>query len=344
MRRFAPALAAIAILLSPTVDADELSQRPTEEPRRRGTWSLTIENDVIAGTDRDYTNGALLSYVGPENDLPWIGRLARDNLGWLTKANSWHMTYGLGQNMYTPENISIDPPDPSDRPYAGFLYGSIGIAADQRSSDGAPRQLDVFALDIGIVGPGSLAEPTQKFVHEVIGSDRPRGWEHQLGTEVAFRLLYERNWRASQKWDLPLLPLEGDITPHLGLALGTAETYGAVGASVRLGEDLGDDYGPPRVRPALSGPGFFKDVDGFGWYIFAGFQGRAVARDLFVEGNTFRDSPGVDLQHWQVDFQAGVAVQIGRFELALTHVARSPQRKEQDRWNRFGSINVRTRF
>lgn len=311
---------------------------------QRGTWSFTLENDIIAGTDRDYTNGALISYVGPANDLPFFADWAPAKLTWLTSAKKWHITYGLGQNMYTPEDITLDPPDPQDRPYAGFLYGSVGLVADERHTDGEPRQLDVVALDVGIVGRHSLAKETQKFVHQMIGAQDPRGWDSQLGTEVGVRLMYERSWRASQKWDLPILPLEGDITPHVGFSLGNVETYGAAGVSVRLGEDLGDDYGPPRVRPALSGPGFFKDVDGFSWYVFGGIAGRAVARDLFIEGSTFQESAGADLKRLQLDIQAGVAIQIGRVEVAFTHVARSPQHKNQDRWSRFGSINIRTLF
>ncbi len=317
---------------------------PPEDKSKRGTWSLTIENDIIAGTDRDYTNGGLLSYVGPGNDLPWIGRLAKSALEWTNDAQTWHMTYGIGQNMYTPEDIVSSTPDPNDRPYAGVLYGSIGLAADERHPDGDPRRLDVFALDIGIVGEASLAEPTQKLVHKIIGSERPRGWSEQLGTEVAFRALYERNWRASKKWDVPIIPLETDITPHIGLALGTLETYAAAGFSVRIGEDLSDDYGPSRVRPALASPGFFRDVDGFSYYLFAGAQTRYVARDLFVEGSTFRESAGVDLQPYQLDLQAGLAIQVGRTEIAISHIARSPQHDGQERWSRFGSINVRTRF
>lgn len=317
---------------------------PAQETTPRGTWSFTLENDLIGGTDQDYTNGAMVSYVGPKNDLPAPARWARENLRWLTPAEKWHVTYGLGQNMYTPQDISAEVPDPTDRPYAGFLYGSIGLAADSRRADGSPRRLDVFALDVGVVGEASLAEPAQILVHKVIGVQRPEGWDEQLSNEIAFRLLYERNWRASAKWDLPFLPLELDATPNVGLALGTVETYAAVGVSLRMGEDLGDDYGPPRVRPALASPGFFQNADGFGWYIFGGVQGRAVGRDLFIEGNTFKDSPGVDLEPFQMDVQAGLAVQLGGVEVAFTHVLRSPQHTERGRWNRFGSVNVRARF
>ncbi len=333
-------LAALPVLLG---GVDALAES-AQDKYARGTWSFTLENDIIAGTDRDYTNGALVSYIGAANKLPLVGRLARNALFWLDGADVWRMSYGLGQNMYTPEDITREAPDPDDRPYAGFLYGSIGISADHREPDGSPKRLDVLSLDIGIVGPGSLAEPAQKLVHDAIGAEQPNGWGSQLATEPAFTLRYERNWRASEDWSLPFFDLAGDVTPNVGFALGTTETYAAAGVSFRIGEDLADDYGPPRVRPALGAPGFFEDIDGFSWYLFAGAQGRAVARDLFIEGNTFRDSPGVNLEPFQLDLQAGLAIQFNRFELAFTHVARSPQHTNQSRWNRFGSINVRTRF
>jgi len=31
-----------------------------------------LENDIITGTDCDYTNGTLISYVSPANDLPFF--------------------------------------------------------------------------------------------------------------------------------------------------------------------------------------------------------------------------------------------------------------------------------
>ena len=309
-----------------------------DDPSERGTFSFTVENDLFAGTDRDYTNGVLFQYIGPANDLPGWAEWASDRLDWLTPAHRWRVSYGLGQNMYTPQDITLQNPPLDDRPYAGFLYASAGLIGDTGS------QLDVIQLDVGVVGEPSLAEQSQKFVHSVIGSPNPEGWGTQLEDEIAFRLLYERTWRAGRKLPIDLFDLAVDVTPHIGGALGTIETYLAGGFSARIGQDLADDYGPPRVRPALSGPGFFEDQDGFSWYLFAGLQGRAVARDLFVEGNTFTDSRGLDLKRIQGDLQAGLAVQVFRTEVAFTYVLRSPQYVGQTHYSRFGSLNLRFRL
>ena len=66
---------------------------------------------------------------------------------------------------------------------------------------------------------------------------------------------------------------------------------------------------PPRIRPGLSGSNFFlSDTDSgrdFGWYLFGGVEGRAVAHNLFLDGNTFAKSLSVQKKTFVADFQGG---------------------------------------
>lgn len=303
-----------------------------------GTYSFTFENDIFAGDDKNYTNGVRLDYVTPRNGLPFWARFARRNLGWLTDAEDWYATYALGQNMYTPSDISLDDPPADDRPYAGFFYGSVGIVADRRD------RLDTLALDFGVVGPAARADQVQSIVHELIGAQDPKGWKHQLENEAAFRLLYERKYRYLSRLDLGILDLETDAAPHLGVALGNVDTSASAGVTVRIGDRLADNYGPPRVRPALAGPGFFDPTGGLGWYVFAGAEVRLIGRNIFVEGNTFGDGPGVEPKRLIADLHAGLALQYNRVELTYTHVLRSPEFRGQDGSTDFGSLNLRFRF
>jgi hypothetical protein len=70
-------------------------------------------------------------------------------------------------------------------------------------------------------------------------------------------LSYERLWR---------LPLTGnpnngiDIVPQLGATAGNVMTDGQVGGLLRIGKGLQADYGPIRVRPALSGTDYFDST------------------------------------------------------------------------------------
>jgi hypothetical protein len=144
--------------------------------------------------------------------------------------------------------------------------------------------------------------------HDLRDLSEAQGWESQLHDEPGVVLSYERKWR---------VPVIGDgsagvdVIPELGGSLGNIFTYGEAGALLRFGKNLQADYGPARIRPALSGTDYFNAdyLDGdFGIYGFIGVQGRAVGRNVFLDGNTFEDSPSVDKNIFVGDVQAGVSM------------------------------------
>src|SRR5581483_1085464 len=66
-----------------------------------------------------------------------------------------------GQSIFTPKNLSLKPPDPKDRPYAGWAYGGISLMQETNK-----HMLENFEIDLGIVGPGALAEQAQNDSHQ----------------------------------------------------------------------------------------------------------------------------------------------------------------------------------
>ncbi|MEM9724050.1 MAG: lipid A deacylase LpxR family protein [Pseudomonadota bacterium] len=302
-----------------------------------GALSVTVENDLVADTDRDYTSGVRLDYITPRNQLSPFGDVAKRQLNPWLKAEDWYEIYAVGQTIFTPTDISA-PPARGDRPYAGFLYGSFGVAAD--SGD----QLNTVVLDVGVVGPLSGAEQTQKYVHDIIDAAKPVGWDLQLENEPAFRVLYEHKRRAFLDLSLPFFDLGVDMLPHANVSLGTLDISAGAGVTLRLGAGLLDDYGPPRVRPAVGAPGFFSTNRFFRWYLFAGAEGRAVGRNLLLEGNTFGGRDGVTINPFVGDFQVGAAAGLGAVELSYTHVLRTEEYAAQPGFAEFGSFNIRTKF
>lgn len=152
-------------------------------------WSLSLENDLFANADRHYTNGIRLSYLGAESDIPaWISQAA-DAFPLFAAEGKRRVGFALGQSMYTPQDITRRPPDPTDRPFAGWLYGSAGVISETET------RLDALEFDLGIVGPDSLADRAQKFVHGITKSRRPQGWDFQLHDEPGVLLSYQRKWR-----------------------------------------------------------------------------------------------------------------------------------------------------
>ena len=257
-----------------------------------GTYSFVLENDVFYNLDRDYTNGFQFAWTSPKIDGPcWECDAAR-LLPFFEGAGQMRVNYALGQSMFTPKDLTLVNPPLTDRPYAGWLYGSMGVVAKDTEVGGSQwSHLEQLQLSLGVVGPSAQTEEVQKFVHKLIGSTEPMGWDTQLRDEPAFLLTYERSWRYRVE-NLPF-GLGMFATPHLGGAVGNVFTYANAGATLTLGWNLGDDYGPPRVQPSTPGSGYFEQVDGVGLYVFAGVDGRAVARNIFLDGNTWQDSRSV---------------------------------------------------
>jgi len=78
----------------------------------------------------------------------------------------------------------------------------------------------------------------------------------------------------------------------------------------------------------------------FSAYAFFTADGRFVAHNIFLDGNTFRDSHSVDKKHWVADLTVGVALIYGRFTLAYTNALRTKEFDGQDRASRFGSVSA----
>jgi hypothetical protein len=300
--------------------------------------SVQWENDVFSGlgTDRHYTNGLRFSLLRGDDRLPrWVLSLARA-LPWFPDGGHVRGSWALGQNLYTPEDIGRADLVADDRPYAAWLYLGRGLVAENG------RVLDIMELSVGIVGPAALGEECQKGIHGIIGSPEPRGWSNQLGDELALQAIWQRKWR--QLHDGEHRGLGVDVLPHVGGALGNVFIHGSAGATVRLGVDLPGDYGTPRIQPGLPGSEFFLPGRRFGGYVFLGGEARAVLRNLFLDGNTFRNSHAVS-RRWLVgDLQAGVVVQGFGIRLAYTYVVRSEEFAGQDGPDAFGTFTLSARL
>jgi hypothetical protein len=79
--------------------------------------------------------------------------------------------------------------------------------------------------------------------------------------------------------------------------------------------------------------------------MFAGLDARAVGRDLFLDGNTFRsDGPSVSHRPLVGEAQVGAAVLWRGTRLAYTQVVRSKEFYGQRGTQTFGSVSVSFRF
>lgn len=340
MRQLAHSSSPSARLLSTlgaisTVVAMSAISIPAWSEDSKGSLTVAFENDLFgAGTDQHYTHGTEITYVSDTYQPAWLLKAA----SWMPffDANTETRLVGsLGQQIYTPANIQTEALIPDDRPYAGWLYLSVGLLNDNRATEGF---VDKLELVVGQVGPDSGAESVQSTFHKWIGSDKAEGWDNQLHNETTVDLQYQRSWM------LPLVDNNVDIVPHLGFTLGTARRDIQTGFTLRVGSGIASDFGPPLIRPTAAGGQYFKPNQSFYWYLFGGANGRYVEHNIFLDGNTDHDSHSVSKNSWVGDLQAGLVMGAGNWRVTLTEIFRSREFEGQDDPDEFGAIAVTYRL
>jgi len=305
--------------------------------------SIQFENDFFGGgTDRHFSHGSRIEIL--TGNIDWIADTA-DKLPWFKtrrpqadpeKELKARVSFSVGQNIYTPEDTYTSKLVREDRPYAGWLYFGVGLVANQEGS-----RYDKLYLEVGTVGPNSFAEDVQTYWHSLFGLHVPEGWDNQLENELGAALYYEQARRFPRPF---LFGLGMDMIPHFGGSVGNVLTHGAVGLTLRIGEDLGKDFGPPRIRPSMPGGTFYSPGGGFRWYIFTGVEGRVVLYNIFLDGNTFSDSHSVDKRPFVGDLQAGLVLQWNRFRFSYTQILRTKEFEGQGDPDIFGSLSLSYHF
>lgn len=339
-RLLGPAL--LAPLLATGLFADDSIE---DDGRLRfGSFSLYAENDkFFAGTDRNYTNGLKLTALTTDlrafdsSEVPGpLRSLARTLDPLLPDNTEPKLGLSLGQNIYTPEDTQTTAYQPNDRPYAAWLYLGVMFQAYRPSLEGSIATLDTLEVQLGVVGPAALGKQVQNEFHRLINAETAKGWDHQLKNEPGLNLVYERKWRfetqdARTGWG-------ADLIPHAGFSLGNIFTYANAGGSLRYGYKLPADFGTNLIRP--SGDSNAGRRERFGIWLFGSVDGRAVARDITLDGNTFRDSPSINKKPFVADLVGGIAVGTRHWQLTYAQALRTKEFDGQSDNQVFGSLSL----
>lgn len=224
----------------------------------------------------------------------------------------------LNQQMYTPEDIDASEVVPDDRPYAGWLFVRL------QSSDRTKNNLIISGIEVGVIGPASLAEDLQDVVHEWTDSTPPQGWDNQLQNELGINIIHLRahNWR----WDTA--KIDQEIVAHAGGSLGNVNTHAEVGGLYRVGINIPDDMAASFLGNSALGTRELNQR--YSVYLFTAATGRYVLQDIFLDGNTFVDSHSVEKENLVGALKAGVVVGIKGLELGYAVSAVTKQFEQQN--------------
>jgi len=320
----------------------------TKKPEDYKTFTFYTENDIVAGTDLQYTNGIKLTWISEDlsnyrenKDIQEWSWPIIEILPFINKDGfQKNVSFSIGQNMYTPDDQDRTDLIKDDRPYAGISYVAIGFTSKNTKS------MHTMEIATGIVGPHSYAEKTQNAFHSCFGAEESNGWDNQLKDEFVLNLFFERKWRALSS-ELGN-GFAYDIIPHAGFSVGNMLIAGSFGGQIRYGLNLPNDFGTLLIRPGSDtnapiddkDPRFSNGTRPFSTHLFLGVDAFATARNLLLDGNTFKESHSVDKKPIVCRFIAGFGILFHHVKFTCSNVWATKESDTQKNGQRYGSITI----
>ncbi|MEJ8569318.1 lipid A deacylase LpxR family protein [Elongatibacter sediminis] len=304
-------------------------------------FTLTVENDKFTGSDNNYTNGVGLSWSSGDIASYEEGSLPRrwaELWDFLPRvANEDFRTYAswtLGQEMYSPDDITLANPPLDDQPYAGVLF------VDNTFHVRRNRWGHTWNVRLGVVGPASQADNIQTWVHDLIDTDEPRGWDTQLPNELLLNLDYSAGyvWRTGEVGK----SFTWRLIPNGSVSLGNYFTGVSAGLHAEIGWNLSDALGMSTLRHGISTATTIGAGPQDHWSIsfFAGGTAFGIAHYLPLDGTLFRDSRSVDSKKLVGLITAGMSIRRGPFVLSLAQTYFSKSFETEREGAEFGSLSL----
>ncbi len=277
-------------------------------------FQINFDNDIFDETDYYYTNGVRLSLTTPlAQNSPLYKILLRPK-----KASLLFTGFSLRQNMYTPTDPDVTVILKGDHPFAGYMvFGQFNHAVDFR------RRLNLFSeINLGVIGPASLAGSVQYTLHE----KKPEGWINQIRNDIIV------NYTVSI--EKPVLS-----TPHAELNLTAAARAGT----------LYDDAGAGLFFRTGSFMSVYRGIwknrrenrrQQLQYWFFMRGNVRGVLYNATLQGGMFSKSPytipAADINRAVVTASAGLAVYYRFMGLELENFYQTPPFKGayDFRWGR----------
>jgi lipid A 3-O-deacylase len=318
----------LLLFLSSTLEIQAQSESP-----RRPSYELQLisENDVYLFdlTDQYYSNGFQLhlrKLLPNHSPLPHDRQEKKP----LIRKAIVHLT--INQSIYTPSKIFSWSIDKIDRPYAGWLSLGSGLSLFLRD-----RTVLAGELEVGVTGPWSGAERTQKGWHSFFGMDKPRNWDYQIRNAVTTHasVLLQRQIISKASFDL---------ISQTALLAGSTLNHAQQGVFIRLGR-LGPIHHSIFTHSRLDHTLPDADITRKEFYFFAGASLERVFTNGLIDGRLMDDLElvrGKSLP-WLQRYQWGASYgnRLAEATLAIHHLSPEFQGGKN---HSYASIEIAVRF
>jgi lipid A 3-O-deacylase len=281
------------------------------------------------GTDKYYTDGTKIDLFYTKREKR---RFLTSLLIPLQNAPNNLYSIGITQAMFTPSDISNPNIIKGDRPYAGVLYLSHSLI----SSDEVKKQKITSEIDLGVIGPASLAGETQIEFHKLIGDQEPKGWSNQVHNDIIinYEIRYEK---------LLISPSDKfEVIGLLGSDAGTLYNQITTGLTFRAGNY--SSYFSNSEKPGVRlEKGKVHNKSSYQYYFYmkpmvTAFMDKSVLQGgMFTGRNSPYTIPQDSLTRVFMEFEYGLVVGYKRFGISVSEKSRTPEFKNDPiiQWGNF---------
>ncbi len=296
--------------------------------------NIYIENDKYFGTDDGYSTGSQVTalYHISKEDYSIF-----DILGYKGEKTYSYFTFSIANQIFTPTDFKESELIPDDRPYAGWTYLQASI---HKATENELRSL---TLQVGLVGPKSASEQIQNEFHRFICAETSKGWDNQLNDELGINLKYTQKWRYFSQISNDF---ESSVIPFASAELGNIAISATGGLMARIGWNIPKDYGVSSIDlgadPGIPVYGEYKNMKRKPWSLSFNFTAAAsaIARDIFLDGNTFTSSHSVDKKYLVAHYGFGMTLRYNNIVVDAMAIETTKQFELQKKSHGVGSFVV----
>ena len=272
------------------------------------------------GTDESYSSGERLDFFYQKKNnsrfflnrlMPKAGDSSKNVYGW-----------SLMQIMVTPSDITVKEYQPNDYAYAGALF-AIRSLYSYNPQKKYTLQTELIA---GIRGPASFAEQVQTGFHNLINSQKPKGWDNQLRTTPLLNI----NFTAEKQFLSFGNFMEINGGTHIGV--GSLVDAAVLYPTIRIGKMS------PYFDGLLSQFGSYKrngKTEKTQYYFIFRPMGSFIAYDALLQGKRENEDDAVQnyktttshIKHFVSDTQFGAVIAHGNFSVSYTQTYTSEFKK-----------------
>lgn len=291
----------------------------------KNEFGFKTENDAYLATlnDRYYTNGLFIYF-----------RRAIDPAGFSGKIEKKTFEISVGQKMYTPYWGQVAKKEDQDRPFAGYLYAGGAYSVFYKN-----ERVLKFGVELGTVGPNSLAQDAQKFLHQTVGFYTPAGWEYQIKNEIAANLTANYSALLLRSND-QVVDLSGQGYANLGT------TFSGLGTSVLFRAGRLNQLFNSAYHNAVIGKSKTEALNRSEFFFYAKPQLNLVAYDATIQGSLFNNDSPVTFGVKPIVFeqQFGVNYSSRRFTADFNIIFKTKEVKSVAKAQNYGGLSLYYRF